>query len=170
MSLKFKKLTARCFVIIISIFVIAFSKEIPNGISIGLKLCFESVIPSLYIFMIICLFITKSNIFSDSIIFKFLSSLLFGTKNETGIIYFLSLICGYPIGAKIINQMLVDNKISKTDAEKILYCSINPGPAFLINIIGQTIYENKNIGIIIFIATIISVSIGARIFKVNNIN
>lgn len=166
MSIRSKKRLASVLVSVSSLIIIIFSQEIADGITQGIKICFNSIIPSLYIFTILCIFIVKTKIFNDNIIINILSKLLFGTDAKLGTIYFLSLFCGYPIGAKLCNQLYLDNQISKSEANKLLYFCINPGPAFLITFVGQSIYNNKSIGLIIFGATFVSVIIGARVLKI----
>ncbi len=133
----------------------------------GIELCLNSVIPSLYIFTILSLFIIKCGIFETSL-FSILTKLLFGFKGEVGTVYLLSLFCGYPIGARLINELYILGKISDKDAEKMLCFCINPGPAFCITVIGFGCYQNQTIGAILFVSCALTSILCIRFYHPSN--
>ena len=147
----------------IGIYFINSSEIISNGAKYGIDLCIKSVIPSLYIFTILCLFIIKCEVFNDPI-FSFFTKVLLGVKRDIGIVYFLSLFCGYPIGAMLINELFGIHKISRKDAEKMLLFSTNPGPSFCISSIGAGCYNNVELGLILYLSCIFSSIICIRIY------
>ena len=71
-------------------------------------------------------------------------------------IYLLSLFGGYPVGAKLIQKAFLDRKISLKKAERMLGFCVNSGPSFIIIAVGAGIMGRRDIGVILFIASLIS--------------
>ncbi len=116
----------------------------------GLLICGNIIIPTIYPFTFCVLFIKNSGVFKilkpfNSIILK-----LFGLNFYEFAIFLMSLIGGYPIGAKLLS----DSKIKKTPI-MINYC-INAGPAFIILAVGKGVFKSINIGWILFFSHIFS--------------
>ncbi len=150
-------------VTLVGIYLINLSEIISNGAKYGISLCIKSVIPSLYIFTILCIFIIKCDIFNNSFFSK-LTKTIFGIDEEKGIVYFLSLFCGYPIGAKLINELYNMRKIPRKEAEKMVLFSSNPGPSFCISAVGIGCYNNDKIGLFLFLSCILSSIICIRCY------
>ena len=68
----------------------------------------------------------------------------------------LSLVAGYPVGAKLLSECCLNREISREKAEKMLYYCVNGGPAFIIGAVGVGIFGNKKIGFILFLCHIIA--------------
>ncbi len=122
-----------------------------NAVS-GLILCGRVIIPSLFPFTFCVLFILKSGV------------LEFLKIPKTLCIFLLSLIGGYPLGAKMLNNADIDRKT----AEIMLYYCVNAGPAFIILAVGDGIFHSQKIGIILFIAHIFP-SIFLALFSIKKI-
>ncbi len=76
-------------------------------------------------------------------------------------VFLISLIGGYPLGAKLINESYADKK---TAGIMINYC-VNAGPAFIVTAIGNGIFHSKEIGILLFTAHIIPSFILAFLYR-----
>ncbi len=105
----------------------------------GLLLCGNVVIPSLFPFTFCVLFILKSGVTQKLKIPKTVS------------VFLLSLIGGYPLGAKMLSSSDID---SKTASRMLCFC-VNAGPAFIILAVGNGIFASRKIGIILFVAHIL---------------
>lgn len=140
--------------IILLIFIL-YGESASNGVINGIKLCSGVIIPSLFPITILSLFALKSGsiFYLGSILNKFTKK-VFNISGTEFSVFILSLIGGYPIGAKLINNLYNDNLISKKRGEKLIYCSVNAGPVFIICTVGEIILGNKNIGIILFISNL----------------
>ena len=150
-------------VILLATMIIYCAEHIGKGVKNGIELCINSVIPSLFLFSVISIFIINAEIFSHNKIIDFLSNLLFGLRGEIGAICLISTIGGYPIGATMLNELYNKGRISKISAQTSLNFCINPGPAFIIGMVGNGIYNNQAIGLIILFASLISTSICSRL-------
>ena len=109
----------------------------------GLKLCSSVIIPSLFPFTVCSLMIFESNIFK-------------GRSNSIKIsILSMSLIGGYPVGAKLIEKAFENGSISRKNAQLMLGYCVNSGPSFIIIAVGAGILNSYLLGIILFISSLI---------------
>lgn len=127
-----------------------------DGISVGLLLCGNTIIPALFPFAVCVLFLTRYPL--PKKIDRFLSRIgtPFHFSGEELFLFFFSLVGGYPIGAKLLEQSVNNGSLKKEEAEKILPCFIHSGPAFLMFAIGQNIYRSTFVGFLFVIAQISS--------------
>ncbi len=157
-------------VILVSAGVIFLAEDIGKGIINGIELCIHSVIPALFMFSVVSIFIVKAGLFNNNRLIDVISYILFGRKGETGAVSVLSLISGYPVGSAMVNELYVNNKIDQSSALKMLNFCINPGPAFIIGLIGNGIYGSSEIGLILLTASLLSTIICGRINLRNTSN
>ncbi len=136
--------------------VIYYSKDITTGIIDGIKICTSTIIPSLYIFTVISVFAVKTQLFSRLKLIRIISNKLFNLSGSCGSVLFLSLICGYPVGAKLVDELYTSGELNKQSAERLLCFCINPGPAFVITTVGFCLYKNYSVGLILFISAVVS--------------
>lgn len=144
-----------CLVSIILIFIKP--KEINSSVRSGITLCGEIIIPSLFPFTIVSIFMFKSGIISNICkIISPITKVLFKLDETTFGVYLLSLIAGYPVGAKLINELHKNKIISSKKAENMLYYCVNGGPAFIVIAVGLGLLNNKQIGLILLFSHILS--------------
>ena len=151
-----------------------FSDECRGGALKGIELCIKILIPSLFPFMALSSFIADSGIFifrgkTIDKIMKF----LFGIPACFTPIILLSIIGGYPIGAKGISSLYSSSITDEKNCRKAALFAVCAGPGFLINFVGACIYSSTTIGWILFTSQFLSViiiGIGINIFsfKKNN--
>ncbi len=122
-----------------------------EGISNGLILCVSVVIPSLYTFIVFSTFIVNTNFFAmlKSTIPAAIPKIFKMNRSEF-LAFFISLIGGYPSGAKLIYEMSESGEITKKRAAELLPFFISAGPAFIITGIGLSFYNSSIIGFILF--------------------
>jgi len=144
-------------ILIFAVLLLKFSKEVSASILVSINSCLIVIIPSLFGFMVVSNILVKSNIYILlSLPFYPISKYLFRIPPELFSIFILSNIGGYPIGTKLLKELLKDNKITKETASKMLcycYCS---GPAFIIGAIGVKIFNNVLIGLLIYLSILLS--------------
>ncbi len=118
----------------------------------GVILCGNVIIPSLFPFTFCVIFINKSGIFRYLKFLNPITKFLFNLNFYEFSLFLLSLIGGYPLGAKLLNQSGIDNKKAKI---MINYC-INAGPAFVVLAVGKGVFKSITVGWILFITHILS--------------
>ena len=145
------------FIISLGIFLVLCPKESYFGVKEGINMCLNILIPSLFPFIFFSSLIVNSGV--SKIIgnwFCFVSKHLFFLPSESFSVIILSLIGGFPVGAKGIVDLFEKNIIDSKQAERMLGFCVNAGPAFILGVIGNSLIHNMYIANIILISQIIS--------------
>ena len=122
----------------------------------SLKLCVQSLVPSLFPFMIISDFLISSETGKIlKALFARPLSFIFGTSREGSFAVLLGFLCGFPIGAKSALKLYEENKISHTELCHIMsFCNI-PSPAFVCGAVGL-LFQSSQLGILLFASLLLS--------------
>ena len=123
-------------------------KEIRSGINICCNILIPSLFPS---FMINS---GVSNILGK--IFYPISKYLFKLPPQSLSVIFLSLVGGFPVGAKGISDLFEKKMINEKQANRMLCFCVNAGPAFILGVIGNSLIKNIEIARMILFSQIIS--------------
>ncbi len=122
------------------------------------------VLPVLFPFFIFTRIIVSLSEFKKGRLDKYFNN-IYHVPNFGFKIFLLSIISGYPMGAKLICTLHEQGQIEKKEAEKMMsFCSIS-GPMFIIGTVGVSIFLSYKAGIIILIANIISVLLNGLIYR-----
>lgn len=158
--------------IIISLLMIAlltiliiYSKDTAETIKHCIGICADTLIPSIFAYMILCTFLINSGL-SDIITSPLwhISKHFIKIDRKLFSAFILSLIAGYPVGIKMLKEIISQNKNYSETAYKIAPFCFASGPAFIIGIAGNVIYNSSIAGLIIFISCTIGNIIGIVIF------
>lgn len=167
---NYKKLIFPIFFVVLFIFLFFLSpSDIGNGVRNGLFLCGETVIPSLFPFIVVSDYLVRSGI--GTALGKFISPLtekLFKLPGDSACAIFMSLIGGFPVGARMISQLFERGLVSQKQARRMLWFCVNSGPAFVIGAVGVSMLSDKKCGIILFASQTISallVGFSSRFFS-----
>lgn len=128
-----------------------------NYLKEGVNLSLYTLIPSMFVFLIFSDFFIKTN--SLAKIFKpfgFIFSKLFNIDKSLAPVLFMSLICGYPVGARLLNDLVLSGDMDKKTGERMLSYCVNSGPAFLIGSVSIPLFHSVKPGIYIFLCHFIS--------------
>lgn len=101
----------------------------------AINMCIKSVIPSIFPFLILGNFIA-SDLCSCSI--PYMDSMLRIPKKTSGY-FLLSLVCGYPVGAGLLQKAYDSNFLSKQDLQRMVCFCNNASPAFIIGILSSIV-------------------------------
>ena len=140
-----------------------------EGAKNGLLLCYNLIIPSLFPFCVIALFMFKSGIvnFLSKILDTFTRK-VFHLSGEQFCVFLMSFLAGYPVGIRLISELVSTDKISKEQGARMaLYC-VNAGPAFIIIAVGEGILRNRKLGVILFLANLLGTLILALLCERKN--
>ena len=66
------------------------------------------------------------------------------------------LVGGYPVGASNIETLLEKKLITEKQAECLSYFLIGAGPAFIINVVGTSLFGSKLLGLLIFVSQLVA--------------
>lgn len=166
-----KKFFIGSIILLICIQITMFPDVYSDSIKSGINCCLNILIPSLFPFIFMAAFIVQSQIFLNpgKLISK-LTKFLFYLPGYTAPVIILSLVGGYPVGAKGIKTLFDKNKINTEQLNRMMCFCVNAGPGFLISLIGTTFINNKFIGIIMLLSQTLSsiiIGIGCGIYSRN---
>ncbi len=137
-----------------------------NSARQGLSLFASSVLPSLFPFYFCSLLLTYMG--AVSTISKAGAKsvkLMYNAPKESAYVLFLSMLCGYPVGASTIYELYCAGAISQKDAKCVCsFCSTS-GPVFMIGTIGGAIFANQKIGLIVLIAHYTGAIVNGLIYR-----
>lgn len=131
----------------------------------ALILCFSSIIPSLFPFMVLSSLLVGS--VSDKS-FKSIAKIinkLFGISSYSVAAFICGIVCGYPIGAKCTAELYRDGKISASEAESLLAYSNNSGPLFVIGAAGCGILGSFKAGVLLYTVHVLCAVSAAFLLK-----
>ncbi|MGL5649134.1 MAG: sporulation integral membrane protein YlbJ [Clostridium sp.] len=158
-----------CFFITLFTFLFFYNiKTSLEGIKQGFYLCFNSIVPSIFSFSVICnLLITFDGI---SIYSKILGPLICKPLRLTpncSFILIASFLCGYPLGAKQATEAYNDNSISKPEYFRVLNLASNASPIFIIGVLGISILGSIKYGYILLLSSFLSILFLSFLIKPN---
>lgn len=137
-----------------------------NSIYNGLSIWTKAVLPSLLPFMFFTKILTDLD-FVGILTKKFskITKLLFNAPSISAYIFCMSMISGYPVGAKLISEFYSAGVITSKQANKLTtFCSTS-GPLFIIGSVGTAMFCNKQLGYVLFISHILSSILNGIIFR-----
>ncbi len=132
----------------------------------GVQLFYNSVFPSLFPFTVITgliLSFNGINVYS-SIFGKALCKPL-NLPPTASFPLIISLICGFPLGAKYTGIMSKEGHLNYDNATTTLIVASNASPLFVIGVVGAVLLNNIKLGYILFFINIISCYITGYIFS-----
>lgn len=141
---------------------VIFSNSNLKATKSGLNLWANSVVPSLFPFLVATELLSYTNIvnFVGRKLDKFMKP-IFNMPGISAYPFVLGMISGYPIGAKTVCQVYSDGLCSKKEAEILLAYTNNSGPLFIIGTVGISMFGNTTIGFILLLTHILaSISVG----------
>ncbi len=142
-----------------------FSTEAAGAVQQGLQLCAGSVIPSLFPFLVLSsLFFAVSGGLSDNFLQRAAAGFLGCSSTGVGV-FFLSLLGGYPVGARLIAQLYRVNQISREEATYLLHFCNNAGPAFLLGFVGLGQFASLRVGVSLYLIHAAVAAVLALLFR-----
>ena len=122
-----------------------------SGVRAGLSLCLHSVIPSLFIFMIFADFLAEADL-SPALFWPLrLICRLFQVPGEAAPVLAISLVGGYPAGARLIASLVKKGRLGPKTGEKLLCSCFCCSPSFLTGAVGLGVFGNVRIGLIMYL-------------------
>lgn len=143
-----------------------------EGVKNGLAVCATVVIPALFPFTVAAVFLQKSGVllFGPKKPQKGLQ-LALGLNGQESAVFLLSLLGGYPIGARLLGQACKNGQLSRREALRLLAFCVNAGPTFYLAVLGRALFGNPATGLCLLCcnaASCIAVAELSRVFcKVN---
>lgn len=137
--------------------IILFPQKTINGAKNGIEISINTLLPTLFPFMFLSIFLSTSGL-SEKIFYypSILLSKIFKKDVPYFTLFFISILGGYVSAAKCISQYYQKGIISKKSAETLVCCYTNAGPSFLISAIGIGMFFSVNLGIVLYISSVLA--------------
>ena len=133
---------------VIGFFVImlCFPKETFNGATNGLLLWFQIILPTLLPFLFLSNILIQTNCVSciSRTLKPFLQT-LFKVSSDSCYAIFVGFLCGYPMGAKVIADLILTKRISKEEGQYLLSFCNNTSPMFITSYIIIQQFKNESL-------------------------
>lgn len=137
-----------------------------NSVLNGIIVYGTKVLPSLFPFFFITKLLSEFNlvfIFFNN--FKWFSKFFFNTSPISIYIFFMSIISGYPVGAKLVSEFYEKGLITKNEAHKIITFSSTSGPLFIIGSVGIGFFNDFSLAIIVFVSHVVGAFLNGIIYR-----
>ena len=154
-------------------FLLIFSNSNLVATKSGLKLWANSVVPSLFPFLVATELLSYTNVvnFIGRKLDRFMRP-IFNVPGISAYPFILGIISGYPVGAKTVCQIYREGLCTKKEAEIMLAYTNNSGPLFIVGTVGISMFGNTTIGLILLFTHILaSISVGiilGKLLRKNN--
>ena len=145
------------FSVLALILVIKYSDAAIDSVKNALYICANTVIPSLFPFMVISELIISLG--ASKYLGKILSPVfrpLFALNEHAASAFILGTLCGFPVGARTAVSLCEQGKLDENEVSRILCFCNNPSSAFVISAIGISLFGSRNIGIAMYVITLLS--------------
>ena len=137
---------------LLAVFMLIFPQVTLDGASEGLRLWFQNVLPAQFPFMICILLLLKNGLGSGS--------------GSVPSVFLTGILSGYPGGAKSIEVLYRQGRISAKRLQWLMSFCNNSGPLFMVGTIGIGIFGSAAIGYRILITHLLSAVLCSCIFSI----
>lgn len=128
-----------------------------NSVGRALGCCIEVIIPSLFAFTILSVYLQNSGLYRIAL--KPLTaplSRILGIERELCAVFVLSMTGGFPVGAKLIHNLRAQGRLSREDSDRMMCFCFASGPSFIVGIAGLKVFNSAAVGGVIFAACALS--------------
>ncbi len=127
------------------------SKPVSLAVLSGVSLCLKVLIPSMFVFLILSGFFMKTRMLDCFIRpFGVVCKKLFHVDASLGTLLLMSVLCGYPVGARLLSDLVLEGRLSRQTANRMLCFCVNAGPAFLIGGVCVPLFSSVSLGLVLF--------------------
>lgn len=124
------------------------------------------VLPSIFPFLVYTKFLTKLGMVDNFANFcQPFTKKLFNTEGLSSYIYIMSIMSGYPVGAKLTSDLYLEGKLTRGSAHRTICFCTNCGPMFIIGTVGAGLLLSKTAGYIILISHLLGAIINGLTFR-----
>ena len=170
---KFIKLNKKAFYVFLSFIVIflilCFSvspKYYMQQTLMGLEVFVKNVFPSLFPFFIFSKILTGLNCVEDFAYYlKKITSKLFNTPGISAYAFLMSIISGYPVGAKVASELYTNQQLTSEEVHRVITFTSTSGPLFIIGTVGVGMLGSFKCGIVILICHILASILNGLLYR-----
>lgn len=150
---RIKKALFALMIVLLSIMLVKYSPAVARSVQISAELCLNIIVPSLFAFTAVSMMIMKSSAARYICLpLRPLAKYVFNMPEELFTVLIISCIAGYPVGIKLLSDMLDEGRIDKQTAENMSAVCFCGGPAFYCTSIGLAVFGSTRVGMLIFLS------------------
>lgn len=149
-------------VLFLIIGIICYPSESLESAKNGLNIWTSVLIPSLLPFVIGANLIVELKVVDIlGFLINPITRLIFNVSGKSALVFVISTVSGYPVGAKLASELRSNHQISMSEAQRLVsFCSTS-GPLFIIGAVGTGMFNNPSLGYLMIICHYLaSISIG----------
>lgn len=157
MSKKISQDLFICLLLTITISLVIFSNEVIQAASFSLSIWIENLFPTLFPFFVVSNLLLRYGFVETlaSSVGKIMPS-FFHQPKESSFVLCLSLISGFPSGAKYTKELVESKQLTPEEGSRLLTFTHYSNPLFVLGLIGNLLLGNKNLGVIILISHVLA--------------
>ena len=126
-------------------------------VSDGVLLWAAVIVPSLFPYFFITAVLSSLSVTEKiALRFSFFTKKVFNTGGITSYAFIMSLLSGFPVGAKLVSELYSLGCISETEALRASSFCATASPVFLISVVGKIMFDNVLFGVCLFAANLLS--------------
>lgn len=132
----------------------------------GLDLFVNNVFPSLFPFFILTRILSILGV--GEVLSKVVAkpvSKLFGTSAVGGYIFIVSLLSGYPVGAKMVSEYVKSGEITFVESKRIIAFTSTSGPLFIIGTVGVEMMGDVKLGYVVLLSHIAGAFLNGLLYR-----
>lgn len=142
------------------------NKNYQNAVTAGIELWAAAILPALFPYLIITSLVSSLKITGKiSGALSPVTTKFFNVNGNAGYALFLSLLSGYPVGAKCVSDLRLRGALGDAESMRAAALCSSSSPVFLIGSVGNLTFNNPFFGLILFITHLISVFTVGFIFS-----
>ena len=145
---------------------ILISKKISRHANDGLALCANTVIASVFPFLILTDLILNTSGLENIKKLRCIFERIFKINGYAINAFIIGITCGFPTGVKVAAELYKSEKISKDECERLIGFANNTGPAFIISGIGMGMRQSMSDGIILYVSMLLSAIACGAVFGI----
>lgn len=157
------------FALVLSVFaaaLIAVNGKYANAVICGVELWAANVFPALFPYLFLT-FIVSSLKITGKLAERIspFTEKLFNVNGNAGFALIISLISGYPLGAKTVSDLRLKGALNEEESVRAACLCSSSSPVFLIGSVGNLTFNNPFFGLMLFITHVLSVLTVGFIFS-----
>lgn len=149
-------------VLLLILGIVCFPSESIEAAKGGLNIWTTVLIPSLLPFIIGANLIVDLKVVDIlGFLINPITKLIFNVSGKGALVFVISTVSGYPVGAKLASELRSSHQITKSEAQRLVsFCSTS-GPLFIIGAVGTGMFKNPSLGYLMIICHYLaSISVG----------
>ncbi len=131
-------------------FLLQNAKAAQSGVAAGVRLCLQTLIPSMLPLLILSAFFQRSALgFAASKLLEAPTKLLFGVSGAGAGVFLFALLGGFPAGASSIRAAVETRSLSRRDGKVLQLLCFCPSAAFTVGAVGTGMLGKTEIGLLL---------------------